>query len=205
MLPLGALWAQGVDSVIRSADVPWHVTRLGARAEYHFTPEPPRTGKEQWDNSDPELEAFLHLWAMNRRILMTPFHNMALMSPSTTDADVDRHTDVFAEAVGALFGQYAPAVELDHVLIAVTDLEAAARDFESRHGLASVDGGRHRDFGTANRIIPLGSTYLELVAVVDPGAAAASSFGWWVDRGATDEGRLIGWAVRTTALDEIAG
>jgi len=96
-------------------------------------------------------------------------------------------------------------VELDHVLIAVTDLEAAARDFESRHGLASVDGGRHRDFGTANRIIPLGSTYLELVAVVDPGAAAASSFGWWVDRGATDEGRLIGWAVRTSALDEIAG
>jgi glyoxalase-like protein len=96
-------------------------------------------------------------------------------------------------------------VDLDHVLIAVTDLEAAARDFESRHGLASVDGGRHRDFGTANRIIPLGSTYLELVAVVDPGAAAASSFGWWVDRGATDEGRLIGWAVRTSALDEIAG
>jgi hypothetical protein len=77
---------------------------------------------------------------------------------------------------------------LDHVLIAVTDLEAAARDF-----------------GTANRIIPLGSTYLELVAVVDPAAAAASSFGWWVDRGATDEGSLIGWAVRTSALDEVAG
>ena len=96
-------------------------------------------------------------------------------------------------------------MELDHVLIAVTDLEAAARDFESRHGLASVDGGRHRDFGTANRIIPLGSTYLELVAVVDPAAAAASSFGWWVDRGATDEGRLIGWAARTSALEEVAG
>lgn len=96
-------------------------------------------------------------------------------------------------------------MELDHVLIAVTDLEAAAREFEARHGLASVDGGRHRDFGTANRIIPLGSTYLELVAVVDPSAAAASSFGWWVDRGATDEGRLIGWAVRTPALDEVAG
>jgi hypothetical protein len=95
-------------------------------------------------------------------------------------------------------------VELDHVLIAVTDLETVAREFESRHGLASVDGGRHRDFGTANRIIPLGSTYLELVAVVDPDAAAASSFGWWVDRGATDEGRLIGWAVRTPALDDVA-
>jgi glutamate-1-semialdehyde aminotransferase len=104
MLPLGARWADGVDSVIRAHDVPWHVTRLGARAEYHFTPEPPRTGKEQWDNSDPELEAFLHLWAMNRQILMTPFHNMALMSPATTGADVDRHTEVFAEAVEALFG-----------------------------------------------------------------------------------------------------
>ena len=103
MLPLGERWADGVDSVIRERAVPWHVTRLGARAEYHFTPDPPRNGREQWDNSDPELEAFLHLWAMNRRILMTPFHNMALMSPSTTEADVDRHTEVFAEAVDTLF------------------------------------------------------------------------------------------------------
>ena len=103
MLPLGERWADGVHSVIRERDVPWHVTRLGARAEYHFTPEPPRNGREQWDNSDPELEAFLHLWAINRRILMTPFHNMALMSPSTTEADVDRHTAVFADAVDALF------------------------------------------------------------------------------------------------------
>ena len=54
-------------------------------------------------NADPELERFLHLWAMNRGILMTPFHNMALMSPATTEADVDRHTEVFAEAVEALF------------------------------------------------------------------------------------------------------
>jgi glutamate-1-semialdehyde 2,1-aminomutase len=75
-----------------------------ARAEYHFMPNPPRTGAEQWANADPELERFLHLWAMNRRILMTPFHNMALMSPATVAADVDRHTEVFAEAVAALFG-----------------------------------------------------------------------------------------------------
>ncbi len=52
---------------------------------------------------DPELERFLHLWAMNRGILMTPFHNMALMSPATTEADVDRHTEVFEAAVEALF------------------------------------------------------------------------------------------------------
>jgi glutamate-1-semialdehyde aminotransferase len=80
------------------------VTRLGARAEYHFMPDPPRTGAEQWAHSDAELERFLHLWAMNRRVLMTPFHNMALMSPATTIEDVDRHTEVFAGAVEALFG-----------------------------------------------------------------------------------------------------
>ena len=80
------------------------MTRLGARAEYHFMPDPPRTGAEQWAHADPELERFLHLWAMNRRVLMTPFHNMALMSPATTDADVDRHTEAFGAAVEALFG-----------------------------------------------------------------------------------------------------
>jgi glutamate-1-semialdehyde 2,1-aminomutase len=104
MLPLGERWAAGVDGVIRSNAVPWHVTRLGARAEYHFMPELPRNGSEQWAHGDPELERFLHLWAMNRGVLMTPFHNMALMSPATTAADVDRHTTVFGEAVEALFG-----------------------------------------------------------------------------------------------------
>jgi glutamate-1-semialdehyde 2,1-aminomutase len=80
------------------------VTRLGARAEHHFMPEPPRTGAEQAAHADPELERFLHLYAMNRGILMTPFHNMALMSPSTTEADVDRHTEVFAAAIDELIG-----------------------------------------------------------------------------------------------------
>jgi len=104
MIPLAERWEAGVRDVIAAAGVPWHVTRLGARAEYHFMPSPPRTGAEQWAHADPELERFLHLWAMNRRILMTPFHNMALMSPATTATDVDRHTEVFAAAVEALFG-----------------------------------------------------------------------------------------------------
>ncbi len=103
MIPLAERWQAGVDGVLRDHGVPWHVTRLGARAEYHFMPVPPRTGAEQWAHTDPELERFLHLWAMNRRILMTPFHNMALMSPATTGADVDRHTEIFREAVEALF------------------------------------------------------------------------------------------------------
>jgi glutamate-1-semialdehyde 2,1-aminomutase len=103
MIPLAERWEAGVAGVIADMDVPWHVTRLGARAEYHFMPDPPRTGAQQSAHSDPELERFLHLWAMNRRVLMTPFHNMALMSPSTTADDVDRHTAAFAEAVQALF------------------------------------------------------------------------------------------------------
>jgi glutamate-1-semialdehyde aminotransferase len=104
MIPLAARWEAGVNEVIASRDVPWHVTRLGARAEYHFMPTRPRDGMEQWRHADSELERFLHLWAMNRGVLMTPFHNMALMSPATTAADVDRHTEVFEAAVDALFG-----------------------------------------------------------------------------------------------------
>jgi glutamate-1-semialdehyde 2,1-aminomutase len=104
MIPLAERWTAGVNDVIASRAVPWHVTRLGARAEYHFMPSPPRTGREQWDHGDFELERFLHLWALNRGVLMTPFHNMALMSPATTEADVDRHTEVFRQAVDALFG-----------------------------------------------------------------------------------------------------
>lgn len=103
MIPLAERWAAGVNDVIARHDVPWHVTGLGARAEYHFMATPPRNGREQWDHGDFELERFLHLWAMNRGILMTPFHNMALMSPATTEADVDRHTEVFEAAVRALF------------------------------------------------------------------------------------------------------
>jgi glutamate-1-semialdehyde aminotransferase len=103
MIPLAERWEAGVAEVIARHEAPWHVTRLGARAEYHFVARPPRTGAEQAAHLDPELERFLHLWAMNRGILMTPFHNMALMSPATTTADVDRHTAVFDEAVSALF------------------------------------------------------------------------------------------------------
>jgi Glyoxalase-like domain len=74
-------------------------------------------------------------------------------------------------------------LELDHVLIAVADLNGAARDLESRHGLASVERGRHAGWGTANRIVPLGETYLELITVVDEAEAAASAFGRWIADG----------------------
>jgi glutamate-1-semialdehyde 2,1-aminomutase len=103
MIPLAERWERGVADAIAARGVPWSVTRLGARAEYHFMPTAPRDGAEQAANSDFELERFLHLWAMNRGILMTPFHNMALMSPATTADDVDRHTDAFRQALEALF------------------------------------------------------------------------------------------------------
>jgi glutamate-1-semialdehyde aminotransferase len=102
MIELATAWTAGVQEVIDETGVPWHVTRLGARAEYHFMPDAPRTGAEQAAHADFELERLLHLWAMNRGVLMTPFHNMALMSPATAGSDVDLHTTVFGEAVAAL-------------------------------------------------------------------------------------------------------
>src|SRR4051794_15879865 len=102
MIPLAERWEEGVNDVIARHGVPWHVTRLGARAEYHFVATPPRDGAEQIAHADHALERYLHLAVMNRGVLMPPFHNMALMSPATTEADVDRHTAVFDEVVAAL-------------------------------------------------------------------------------------------------------
>ncbi len=103
MLPLSERWERGVNEAISLHGAPWSVTRLGARAEYHFMPNPPRDGADQMAHTDADLERLLHLWVMNRGVLMTPFHNMALMSPATTDADVDRHTAAFDAALEALF------------------------------------------------------------------------------------------------------
>ena len=94
-------------------------------------------------------------------------------------------------------------LEIDHVLIAVADLASAARDLEERHGLASVVGGRHPAWGTANRIVPLGRTYIELITVVDPAQAAGTNVGEWVAR--TPPGHPMGWVVRTNDLDRVAG
>jgi glutamate-1-semialdehyde aminotransferase len=104
MLPLGDRWADGVDAGIAAHGLGWHCNRLGARAEYTFTPRAPRTGAEAHAAGDFALEQLLHLFALNRGILLTPFHNMALMSPATTEADVDRHTAVFREVLAALAG-----------------------------------------------------------------------------------------------------
>ena len=100
-VPLAERFTDGVAGVIAEHDLPWHVQRLGCRAEYWFCP-PPRDGAAAAAAVDEELEGFFHLWCLNRGVLLTPFHNMALFSPHHTEADVDRHTEVFAEAVAAL-------------------------------------------------------------------------------------------------------
>jgi glutamate-1-semialdehyde 2,1-aminomutase len=102
MIPLAERWTDGVAKAIAEFDVPWHVTRLGCRAEYLFAPQAPHNGTEAHDAMDFELERFMHLFAMNRGILLTPFHNMALMSPATTPEHIDHHTRVFREALQAL-------------------------------------------------------------------------------------------------------
>ena len=101
MIPMAERWTAGVAKAIGEADLPWYVTRLGCRAEYIFGPQP-KNGQQAHDAMDFELERFMHLYAMNRGILLTPFHNMALMSPQTESEHVDRHTRVFREAVKEL-------------------------------------------------------------------------------------------------------
>jgi len=102
MIPMAERWTAGVQQTIADFDLPWHVTRLGCRAEYLFAAYPPRNGTEAHNAMDFELERFLHLYCMNRGILLTPFHNMALMSPATGKEDIDHHTRVFREAVKEL-------------------------------------------------------------------------------------------------------
>jgi len=99
MIDLATAYREGVEATLAEFDVPWSIAQLGARAEYRFTRPAPRTGSESAAAHDDGLEEYLHLFMANRGVLMTPFHNMALMCPTTSRADVDRHTTLFREAV----------------------------------------------------------------------------------------------------------
>lgn len=101
MIDLATRWTNGVENAYRARNLDWHVQQLGARAEYWFCP-PPRNGADAAAASDPELEAYMHLFALNRGVLLTPFHNMALMSPAHGSTDVDRHTSVFADTLDSI-------------------------------------------------------------------------------------------------------
>ncbi|MDI1289477.1 MAG: aminotransferase class III-fold pyridoxal phosphate-dependent enzyme, partial [bacterium] len=102
MIDLGTRFREGVEDVLRTHDLDWSIVQLGARAEYRFCAPAPRNGTESAAAQDDELDEFLHLFMSNRGVLMTPFHNMALMCPDTTVADVDLHSALFADAVQAL-------------------------------------------------------------------------------------------------------
>ena len=102
MIPLAVRFNEGVSGEIKKHGLPWNVQRLGCRAEYTFCQTAPRNGGESAAATDFELERFLHLYALNRGVLLTPFHNMALMCPQTTDQDIDLHTRIFAEAASEL-------------------------------------------------------------------------------------------------------
>jgi glutamate-1-semialdehyde 2,1-aminomutase len=104
-IPLAQRWTDGVATAIERHGLPWHVSRLGCRAEYLFGPERPRNGSEAAALDDFELQRFTHLWALNRGVLLTPFHNMALIAPQATEADVDRHTALFEDMAAALTEQ----------------------------------------------------------------------------------------------------
>jgi glutamate-1-semialdehyde 2,1-aminomutase len=104
MTEVATRYTAGVRGVIARAGLPWTITQLGARAEYRFCAPGPRTGSESAAAADLDLDEYLHLYTVNRGILLTPFHNMALMCPATASADADAHTEVFAAAVADLTG-----------------------------------------------------------------------------------------------------
>ena len=104
MIDLATYFTDGVNALFEKYDLPWSINQLGARAEYRFAKPYPITGTAAFESADAELEDFLHLYLANRGILLTPFHNMALMCPTTTKADVDRHQEVFEEAIALLVG-----------------------------------------------------------------------------------------------------
>ena len=102
MIELGTRWSDGVDAAIKEFNLPWTCNRLGARGEYLFANSAPRTGREASDAGDFELEQYIHLRMLNDGFLITPFHNMALMSPATTAADIDAHTVAFRKMCAEL-------------------------------------------------------------------------------------------------------
>ena len=104
MTEVATHYTESVCAVLSANSVPWSISQLGARAEYRFTAEPPASGGQSAAAADGGLDEYMHLYTLNRGILMTPFHNMALMSPVTTPDDADAHCRVFAAAADELTG-----------------------------------------------------------------------------------------------------
>ncbi len=98
-IPLAIRFAEEVKKVIDELGLPWVINRLGCRSEYWFCESLPKNGGDAEAAVDAELDRYMHLAALNRGILMTPFHNMALIAPDITEKEIDYHTQVFRESV----------------------------------------------------------------------------------------------------------
>ncbi len=105
MIELATAFREGVEEVISETNLPWTCTQLGARAEYRFTNPAPINGTESAKAADADLEEYFHLYTANRGVLITPFHNMALMCRDTQISDVTRHTELFRDACYELVGK----------------------------------------------------------------------------------------------------
>jgi glutamate-1-semialdehyde 2,1-aminomutase len=102
MIQLATRYTDQVNAALDEHSVPWSISQLGARAEYRFAYPAPKTGTQAMHAGDDELDEYMHLFMCNRGVLMTPFHNMALMCPTTTQEQVDRHGSLFAQAMAEL-------------------------------------------------------------------------------------------------------
>ena len=105
MIELATAFLEGVEAAISESNLPWTCTQLGARAEYRFASPAPMNGTESAKYADADLEEYFHLYTANRGVLITPFHNMALMCRDTQMSDVDKHTELFKDACLELVGK----------------------------------------------------------------------------------------------------
>jgi glutamate-1-semialdehyde 2,1-aminomutase len=104
MIETCSIFTAGIEEIFNRYDLPWSINQLGARCEYRFAKPYPRNGGEANAAADGELEDYLHIYLANRGIMLTPFHNMALMCPTTSVADVSKHHEVFEGAIKELLG-----------------------------------------------------------------------------------------------------
>lgn len=102
MLPLAKRLADGMAGVIAARKLPWHVSHVGARAEFVCSADAPRNGSEAAAAMHGELESVIHLFLLNRGVVITPFHNMTLVSPATEAADVERLVAVLGDCLDEL-------------------------------------------------------------------------------------------------------
>ena len=102
MIDLATKFREGIQAALTKYDLPWSCTQLGSRAEYRFASPAPINGTSAAHAADEELEEYFHLYTANRGVLITPFHNMALMCRDTKQSDVDRHSELFAQACAEL-------------------------------------------------------------------------------------------------------